>query len=136
MSINYAQSLPRDKGSAQPMQEFPAPVLALQRYVDEDGSVSSVVNLTDRTVQVEVAAVGAAAFIKWIPTTDTQASVVTAATGSNYDHVIPAGMLRRFVVPIETIGTSSISGANIMNGLYRRLAWKSGPIGSVLASEY
>jgi len=118
------------------MQEFPAPVLALQRFSDENAAVSSVISLTDRTVQIEVAAVGSTGFLKWIPTTDTQASVVVGAVNPNYDHVIPAGTLRRFVVPQETQGVSSISGANVMNGLYRRVAYMSGGIGSILASEY
>lgn len=135
MSFPYANRIAQDKGGT-PMQEFPAPVLAIQRFAPENAVTSSVVSLTDRTVQLEIAAIGAPAVIKWIPTTDTQASVISAATGANYDHVIPAGTYRRFVVPIETQGTSSISGANVMNGLYRRVAWKTAGIGSVLSAEY
>lgn len=135
MSFPYANRIAQDKGGT-PMQEFPAPVLALQRYSDEVANVSSVITLTDRTVQLEVAAVGSPAFLRWIPTSDTQASVVVGVTSPNYDHVIPAGQLRRFVVPQENQGTSSISGANVMNGLYRRVAYMTSGAGSVLASEY
>lgn len=136
MGLNYAQSLPMDKGN-NPMQEYPAPVVAITRNVSENATASSVVSLSDRTTAVEIAAVGQAVAMRWVSASDTQASVVSiAGATANFDHIIPSGQYRRFVVPIEKQGVSSIAGANVANGLFARMAFKSSGIGSVLASEY
>lgn len=134
----YTKSLPRD-GGGEPMQEYPAPVLAQQRFTSENATVSSVVTLTHNTTAIEIATVGGAAAMKWITQGDTQASIITiAGTTSNYDHIIPTGTVRRFVVPIETQGAQqgSAVGINRQNGLYQRIAYKSMGIASVLTSEY
>lgn len=137
MSVNYTKPLPKDAGSSEVMQDYPSARLALQSRTSENATVSSVVTLNDGTTMMEVTAVGTAAVIKWIPTTDTAASVISiAGATANYDHVIPAGVLRRFVVPQERNAITSIAGANVMNGLYARVAYKSTGIGSVLTSEY
>ncbi len=136
MSQNVANSLARDKGN-EPMQEFPAPVLAIQRITSENATASSVISLSDRTVQLEVTATTTAAALRWVASSDTQGSVIAiAGATANYDHIIPANTMRRFVVPQERAGIPSISGANVMNGLYSRVAYKSLGIGSVMTSEY
>lgn len=136
MSLNYANGLPIVNGY--PMQDFPAPKLAKEQTTSENGAVSSVITLTQDTVQLEVTAVGGAAVLKWIATGDTQASVISAAGATaNYDHVIPSGGLRRFVVPIEsTPNPQSVQGANRLNGLYRRVAYKTTGVASIMVSEY
>ncbi len=108
-----------------------------KQYVNENGTASSVITFTDNTTVVEVAAVDAPVFIRWIPTTDTQASVIgVAGSTANYDDVIPKNTTRIFPIPVETQGTASIVGANKQNGLYNRIAWKTGGIGSILAVEF
>lgn len=136
MSLNYQKALPRDSGTGEAMQAYPAPRLSLREIVSENAATSSVVTLNDNTTAIEVTAVGSTGFIKWIPTTNTNPSVISAAGTADYDHVIPAGTVRRFVVPQESIGVSSMSGANVMNGCYQRVAWKTGGIGSILSSEF
>ena len=132
---NYAKPLARDK-TGQAMTQQVAPFVSLKTYSSENASASSVVTLTPDTTAVEIAAVGAPAVIRWIPTTDTQASVVSAA-GGNFDHVIPAASFRRFVVPIEKNNPyPSIQGIGPATGLYARIAWKTIGNASVLATEF
>lgn len=138
MSLQYANQLPVDASGA-PMQDFPAPKLAKARYTSENASASSVISVSHNTTSLEVAAVGGAAVLKWITTADTEASVISAAgTTSNYDHVVPANTLRRFVIPIESVGRTpaSVQGINRLNGLYQRVAIKGVGVSSVMLSEY
>lgn len=132
---NYAKNIPRDKGGA-PMDGLPANYLSLARSDNENAVVSSVITLTDNTTAIEITAVGAPVVMRWVGAGDTQASVISAAGTANFDHVISSGVLRRFVVPIESMPSSSIVGANVQNGLYKRVAVKSITIASVLTSEF
>lgn len=136
MSLLYPKALPID-ASSQPMQEFPAPYLALEEDLSENNTASSVITLTDNTTIIEVGAFGTGAALKWISTTNTNPSVVTAAGATaDFDHAIAPNTIRRFVVPIETAGNTSVVGANKRNGLYNRIAVKSVGIGSVLTTQY
>lgn len=136
MSTQYAKGLPLDK-NGNSMQNYPANVIALQRYGSENGTASSVLSFTDNTSAIEVGTSGGnGAVLKWIAASDTQASVISAAGTANYDHYIPANSLRRFVIPQETQGVSSVVGVNTQAGLYKRVAIKSAGISSVLTSEY
>ena len=133
---NYSKKLARDVGGAA-LTGSPAPFLAKARYTGENASSSSVISVTDDTTEIEVAAVTTAAAMRWVTTADTQASVVTVAGATaNYDHIIPVSTVRRFTIPQESSGTSSIVGSNVKYGLYRRFAVKSMGIGSVLSAEY
>lgn len=137
MALNYSNPLPKDKGSSEAMQDFPAAVLAVRRTTSENATASSVVTLNDQTTSLEIAAVGGAAAMRWVTSADTQGSVVTiAGATANYDHVIPSGTMRRFVVPQERAAITSICGANVMNGLYARVAYKTMGIASVMVSEF
>lgn len=132
----YAKPLPKDQYGSN-MQEYPAPFTALQRVSNENGTVSSFFGLTDLTTVLEVATANTVAVIKWIATTDTTASVISAAGTANYDNIIPPNSYRRFVVPIErNPGTASIQGINRQLGLYQRVAIKTAGIGSVLTAEF
>ena len=135
--MNYAPNLPREKGG-EPMQEFPSPKLTLQQYASENSSASSVISVTHNTTALEIAAVGGAAVMKWITTGNTNPSVISiAGSTSNFDHVIPTGTMRRFVIPIESNPqTGSVQGINREIGLYQRVAIKSIGVASVLLSEY
>ena len=143
MSQNYAKPLPVDARN-NVMDEYPAPYKAVAT-VSTVPVASSCISLTDRTTVVEIAAVGGAgSFIRWVPRTETAAvspaaSVIASGLGvANFDHFIPAGTVRRFVVPIEIVPATSIMGANGANGLYNRLAWinASGVSSSVLSTEF
>lgn len=110
---------------------------AKKQYLSENGTASSVITVNDGTTVVEVGTVGAPAYIKWIGRSDTTASVIAAAGATaNFDDYIPANTTRIFPIPIEQQGTSSIVGANIANGLYNRIAVKTGGIGSVISVEF
>lgn len=132
----YPVPQPIDRAN-NPMLQFPPAFVSQARYDNENATASSVMTLTDNTTVIEVTALGVSAVLKWIPTTDTTASVISAAGTANYDHVIPAGNLRRFVIPIErALPAPSIQGINKAMGLYNRVAIKSTGIGSVLTSEF
>lgn len=122
------------------MHSAPAPKLAVQRFVSENAAASSVMTASQDATKIEIAAGASTTIMRWVATADTEASVVgVAGATANYDHVIPANTFRTFVIPVESFqpqGYSSQMGANRLNGLYRRYAFKSQAIGSVLASEY
>ena len=133
--MNYAPGLPKDK-NGEPMQEFPSAKRPLTRYSSENATVSSVISVTHDTTQIEIAAIGGSAAMRWVTTADTQASIVSAA-GGNFDHVIGVGTVRRFVIPIESNPqTGSVQGINREIGLYQRVAIKSFGIASVMLAEF
>jgi hypothetical protein len=79
---------------------------------------------------------------RWVPTSETaavapRASVVASGAGANYDHYIPSGNYRRFVVPKESAGKTAGNVGSI-NGLFNRVAViNAGPTAaSVLYMEY
>lgn len=122
------------------MTGLSAPYPATLAYSSENATASSVISLTSMATAIEIAAIGAPVVMKWIKSTDTQASVVSTASGANFDHVISSGSLRRFVVPIETnpntFNSTGSLGPNPANGLYQRVAYKTIGAASVLTTEY
>ena len=140
--MNYAKNLARDVGGAA-MQHLPAPIKA-QTVVNTTNAVaSSVISLTQHTTSLEVGAFGGqGVVIRWVAVGETAAvaprgSVVSSGLGANFDHFIPEGTVRRFVVPRETIG-AHVGAAGSINGLYQRVARVSAGItaSSVLLTEY
>lgn len=133
----YANAIPNDV-TGNPIQGAGMLVPAIVSTVSENATASSVITVNDNTTDLEVAAIGSTGFLKWISRTDTTASVISSVGGqANFDVIIPAGMVRRLVIPKETIGAgSSLVGANIQNGLYNRFAYKTGGVGSILATQY
>lgn len=136
---NYAKELPRDKQGAA-MQEYPAAFRPNARYNYENAVNSSVISLTDDTTEIEIAAVGNAAVMRWVTAADTQASVVSiAGSTANFDHVIASGTVRRFVVPISIATVqASIVGVRVQMGLFPRVAVKGATTtaSSILTTEY
>lgn len=139
---NYSKSIPRDQGGAA-MTGFPAPVKSNEQYNKDNAVASSVISLHPQTSQIEVGTFGGqGAVIRWIPVTETAsvspfASVVSSGLGANYDHYIPPGTLRQFVVPKETQG--AVNGqVGSVNGLYQRVAVINAGLtaSSVLLSEF
>lgn len=139
----YAKRQAVDANGA-PMVNLPSPFTAVARNANTNQAASSVITLTDNTTMVEVAAQGTGgAVVRWVPATETAGvspfgSVIAAGAGLNFDHVVPTATVRRFVVPIENVVTQySVVGANVQNGLYKRLAVIStGGTSSVLVTEY
>ena len=134
---NYAPALPRGKDD-ESLHDFPAAKLALARYAPENSTASSVISVSHDTTALEIAAVGGAAVMKWITTGSTNPSVISIAGGTaNFDHVIPSGEVRKFVIPIESNPqTGSVQGVNRELGLYQRVAIKSIGVASVLTAEF
>lgn len=141
--MNWPRLLPRDQGGA-PMQEYPAPFVANNRYNSTNAVNSSVISLHPNTSAIEVGAFGGqGVVIRWIPVTETAsvspfASVISSGVGANFDHYVPPSTYRRFVIPKET-GGSSQGAAQIgsIAGLYQRLAWANAgaTASSILSSE-
>lgn len=150
MSKNYAGGTPMGENGVPIFgADSPAPYKAVEQYTYENATASSVITLTQDTTAVEVSTGGVPAFVRWVPTTETAAvspfaSVITiAGTSANYDFVVPANAVRRFVVPIEssvntTFGATitSVQGQNREYGLFQRVAVKTAGIGSVMVAEY
>lgn len=148
MATNYAAGTPVG-GNQMPIYGSPAAFKAVARYVNENGTTSSVITLSDNTTAIEVATGATAAVLRWVPATETAAvspfgSVIAiAGATANFDHEIPANSFRRFVLPMEsgvntTVGANntSVVGQRVEYGLYARVAVKTQGIGSVLVSEY
>ena len=106
-------------------------------YSSENAVTSSVITLTPDTTAIEIGAAGNPVVMRWVRTADTQGSV-TSGAASNAEHLVTTATVGKFAVPIETSyqAPSSMVGANILNGLYRRVAIKSWGVGSVLFSEF
>lgn len=140
---NYAAGAPMGNNQV-PLFEAPAPYKALKQYYKDNGSVSSVITLTENTTAVEIASGNnIATAIRWVNVTDgsgANTSVITSGATANFDHIVPANYYRKFVVPIETTnnseGSGSVVGQNIANGLFRRLAFINAGVGSVFVTEY
>ena len=135
---NYAAGQPVGNNQMLFNIQTPAPFKAIAQYYAENGVTSSVITLTQNTTAIEIAAGQSAVLMRWVYVADA-ATAATSVLSTNCDHVIPANEVRRFVVPIEVNnaqGYGSMVGANIENGLFRRVAYKNTSIGSVMASEY
>ena len=142
MSKNYAGGKPVG-GNGVPFFDSPPAYAAVVTTVRDNGAASSILVLNQNTTAIEVGATGGPVFIKWLTqaTVDSSVagtSILTGAATPNFDHIIPDGVVRRFVVPIATIPASytSVQGANRLNGLYPNMAYASGPIASVAVTQY
>lgn len=129
------------------MQQFPAPYPALSTSTKfrDNAVASSTLTLTKDTSEIEVGAInGAGVVIRWVPLTETASvspysSVVSSGVGANFDHFVPAGWYRQFVVPKETqgLGTAPLAVGSTF-GLYQRVAIINAgtAASSVLVSEF
>jgi len=138
MSNQYAIPNPFDK-TGNSMTGFPVPSAkpAIATMTSDNATASAAITLNDNTTVVEVAVEGGrGAGIKWFGASAGNPSVVTTAAGANFDHFIPSGQVRRFVVPPSVMGTPSIVGMNKQNGLYPTVAFQTKGISSVMVTEY
>ena len=121
--------------------------VALARTVKENAAASSILLLTHDTTELEIAAAtGSTLGIagKWLSqaTVDSSVagtSVITAASGPNWDFIVPNGTIRRVLVPIATNvqSSGSIMGVNRKYGLYPAVAFKTlVGTGSILTAEF
>lgn len=142
MAINYAAGIPVDeRGNV--LQGYPAPFKANARYSTNNATVSSVITLNDNTTVVEVAAVGAAVAVRWVPASESAAVspfasvITTSGATANFDYIVPKDGMRRFVAPVETQGVNSIVGIGVQAGTYRRIAVMSNvAVSSILVGEF
>lgn len=137
MARNYANGIPVDENGNQ-MQGLPPPVIA-QAATAVVAVISSVITFNNNSTDIEVAALNAAAAIKWIGVGAAQTSVISSsASGNNFDHIIPSGGYRKFVIPRETQGIAGPALANSVHGLYQRLAviTTGATPASILVTEY
>lgn len=138
---NVIKSLARDSNGEE-LQNYPAPFTSLTRINSTAAANSSVISLNPNTTHLEVGASGGqGAVLRWVPLTETAgvspfASVISSGLAANYDHFIPTGMVRRFVIPKETQGVYAGQAGSIM-GSYQRVALSpAGGVTSILTSEF
>lgn len=139
---NWAKKQPIDQGNI-PIMNCPAPYVSNKQYNLTNAVASSVVSLHPNTSRIEVGAFGGqGVVIRWIPIAETAlvspfASVVSSGLGANYDHYVPPGTYREFVVPKETGGSPNGQIGSVY-GLYQRVAWVNAGItaSSVISSEF
>lgn len=139
---NYAKIIPRDVGGS-PMDGYPTASRANVTRMSENCVASSVVTLHHDTSTLEIGAFGGQGLVfRWVPASETaavapRASVVASGLGANFDHYIPSGNVRRFVVPKEGQGLTAGNVGSI-NGLYNRVAYiNAGPTAaSIMYMEY
>lgn len=126
--------LPRDATQTE-MQEFATPFKAIVTRNRDNASASSVITLNDNTTTIEVVSTGGPAFIRWVATSDTAGSVISAGVTANFDNAIASNTVRRFAVPIESfVAQTSVVGLNKQYGLYNRVAIIG--LASVASTEY
>lgn len=135
MSLPYSKPVASDRNTT-PLATLPVPYVAIKTDNSENNAVSSLISLDSNCTTIEVGAAGSGAVIKWIATTNTNPSVISAAATANFDNFIPANQVRRFVVPVEAQGVSSVVGLQAQAGLYARVAVKSVGAASVLTTQY
>lgn len=142
MGINYAKQLANDV-NGNPLQQVAVPFKPNARYSTNNATVSSVITLADNSTDIEIAAVGAAVALRWVPATETAAVspfasvITTSGATSNFDFIVGKDTVRRFVSPQEGAGVSSIVGRGVQAGTYRRVAVMSATtVSSVMVTEY
>lgn len=140
---NYAKKLARDV-TGEAMQEYPAPFKTVASvYFRDNLPPSSVVSLSQDTTLLEVGSFGGqGTVIRWVPIGETPGnfytSVISSGLGANYDHWVPAGTYRKFMVPKETQGQIGAMQIGSVNGLYQRIAISNAGLtaSSVLVTQY
>ena len=131
--VNYAKPLPVDREGGKMVGSPPA-FPALASTTRENIAASSVTSLNANTTVVAVSAVSAPVAIKWANNQAT--SVVSAASGANYDYVVEKDKTQILVVPRSSAAVPSIVGYIVREGLYTGIATIGGAVGSVFLAEY
>ena len=117
MAQNYSPAQAHDKNN-EPIVNAPSPLPSKQVTVAVPPAASSVISFGANSTKIEVAALNGPVAIKWGPS-----SVIAIAGTANFDHIVPGNTVRTFVIPQSVQGvTSSVVGANTLNGLYTSMA--------------
>ena len=148
MSLNYAKGKPLGNNQV-PFYDSPPAIPAIATTVkDSATTTSSILILTDNTTAIEVTGTGGPTYIKWLASATVDGSVAgtsVVATGAtaNFDHVVPAAQVRRFVVPVSLannvqIGATitSMVGANVENRLFKHVAYRGAVTSIIAITEY
>lgn len=146
MSVNPYPPIPISRTGVD-MQGWAVHASVKARYASENASASSVITLTPDTTALEITVIAgtssliAGGAMRWVYVSDASTaatSVITAAGTANFDHVLPNNTTVKLAIPIETMyqAPSSMVGANVQNGLFRRVAIKSIGTASVLLTEF
>lgn len=141
---NYAKGKPVGNNLV-PFYDSPVPEISLASFGRDNAAASSILLLNSATTAVEVQASGSPAYVKWLSQSVVDSSVagtsvISTGSTSNFDGMVPANTVRRFIVPIATVVAppatyGTLQGANKDNNLYPAVAIKSGSIGSVATIE-
>lgn len=151
MPSNYAPGTPVDKyGNAKYGYAPNKPALAASTR--ENALASSILLLSHNTTEIHVVGVGSVnganngfgILGKWLTQTVVDSSVaatsvISGVNVANYDFVVQAGEVGRFVVPVATFKQSSgsVMGINRELGLYPAVALRStAGTGSILTLEF
>jgi len=146
MSVNPYPNVPISRQNVD-LQGYATHASVKAIYASENASTSSVITLTPDTTVLEIAVLAgsssliSAGAMRWVTSVagfNASTSVITAAGTANFDHIIPNNTVLKVAVPIEKMyqAPSSMVGANIINGLYRRVAIKSIGTASIILTEY
>lgn len=125
MARDYASPQPVDRNGNLVQSEIASPNPAVSQVIS-GALVSSIVALDGRATVLEVATGNGPAAIKWFGSVIGSANINPSVTTANYDNVIPANWIRRFVIPQSVIGVSTagsvVGGYGSQNGLYSQVA--------------
>lgn len=129
---NYAKKIPRD--TTDEAIDGAPPAYPSNQSQSGVPVTSSVVTLNSNTTIIEISAMtgnaGSGGIIgKW---------GVSSVTSSNFDFFVGSGFTRDLVVPVSVMGTASLVGANVANGLYPAVSLKTATAqsASVFTTEY
>lgn len=125
---DYAKQFPKDRTN-QLVVGAPPAFITLQSQIGNPVA-SSVITLSSMTTVVGMSAIGGTIIGKW---------GVASVTSNNFDVMVsPNTGTQMFVVPVSVMGTGSIVGANVQNGLYPAISVKqaTSSIATVLTIEY
>lgn len=109
------------------MQAYPPALKSLSTTMTTNQVASSMINIHSDASVVEVGSTtGQGCVIRWIAASETASvspfgSVIASGAGANFDHMVPAGWFRQFVIPKDTQGAPT-GGVGSLNGLMQRLA--------------
>lgn len=131
---SYAKPLPIDR-NLNAMTFYPPNASAIGTTFRDNGGASSVTSFNPNTTTIEVAAIGSPVAIKWASSQAT--SVIGLAGTANFDHIVPAGTVRPFVVPRTVQGAmASTVGLATIEGLFNAVGTINLGVGSVALTQY
>lgn len=121
----YASPQPIDRFGNITSPEQSSAIPAITQVIS-GALVSSIIALDGRATVLEIATGNGPAGLKWFGSVMGSANINPSVTTANYDNIIPANWIRRFVIPNSVIGVSTagsiVGGYGSQNGLYTQVA--------------